>query len=216
MLNMKSFLARLLKSNRASPAVYTKLISKKSISPTQNQQKWIKDCNLNSHECINWRETYLLASKCTKSTRLVEFQFKLLHRRLSTNEFLNKIGINDNPKCSFCDQEPETLVYLFWSCPKVASFWNSLNARLTLSQILPENYTMNISVALGLMLDSSKSHQQLNFCYLMARHFIGICKRKETSPQVAGFLQYLKSMFDIEVKTAHSIPKKWDLLSTLF
>ena len=72
------------------------------------------------------------------------------------------------------------------------------------------------SVALGLMLDSSKSHQQLNFCYLMARHFIWICKRKETSPQVAGFLQYLKSMFDIEVKTAHSIPKKWDLLSTLF
>ena len=67
---------------------------------------------------------------------------------------------------------------------------------------------MNISVALGLMLDSSKCHQQLNFCYLMARHFIWICKRKETSPQVAGFLQYLKSMFDIEVKTAHSIPKK--------
>ena len=212
----ESFLARLLKSNRASPIVYTKLISKKSISPTQNQQKWIKDCNLNSHECINWRETNLLTSKCAKSTRLVEFQFKLLHRRLSTNEFLNKIGINDNPKCSFCDQEPETLVHLFWSCPKVASFWNSLNARLTLSQILPENYTMNISVALGLMLDSSKSHQQLNFCYLMARHFIWICKRKETSPQVAGFLQYLKSMFDIEVKTAHSIPKKWDLLSTLF
>ena len=26
----------------------------------------------------------------------------------------------------------------------------------------------------------------------------------------------LCSMFDIEVKTAHSIPKKWDLLSTLF
>jgi len=69
----ESFLARLLKSNRASPIVYTKLISKKSISPTQNQQKWIKDCNLNSHGCINWRETYLLASKCTKSTRLVEF-----------------------------------------------------------------------------------------------------------------------------------------------
>ena len=66
------------------------------------------------------------------------------------------------------------------------------------------------------MLDSSKSHQQLNFCYLTARHFIWICKRKETSPQVAGFLQYLKSMFDIEVKTAHSIPKKGDLLSTLF
>ena len=75
---------------------------------------------------------------------------------------------------------------------------------------------MNISVALGLMLDSSKSHQQLNFCYLMARHFIWICKRKETSPQVAGFLQYLKSMFDIEVKTVHSIPKKWDLLRTIF
>ena len=174
-----------MKSNRALVQSCTpNSCRKKSISPTQNQQKWIKDCNLNSHECMN--------------------------------EFLNKIGINDNRKCSFCDQEPETLVHLLWSCPKVASFWNCLNARLTLSQILPENYTVNISVALGVMPDSSKSHQQLNFCYLMARHFIWICKRKETSPEVAGFLQYLKSTFDIEVKMAHSIPKKWDLLSTLF
>jgi len=105
------------------------------------------------------------------------------------------------------------------SCSKVASFWNCLKARLTLSQILPENYTMNISVALGLMPDPSKNHRQLNFCYLMARHFIWICKRKETAPQVKGFLQYLKSILDIEVKTADRISKKQkqrELLRTIF
>ena len=55
------------KSNRASRLIYTKLISKKSIAPTQNQQKWIKDCNEDGKD-FDWRKTYLLASKKTKST----------------------------------------------------------------------------------------------------------------------------------------------------
>ena len=161
-----------MRANKTSPLVYNKLIEKKSIRPTQSQQKWKSDCNLNNDKCINWGEAHLLASKCTKSTRLIEFQFRFLHRRITTNEFLHKIGIKDNPKYSFCEREPDKLKHLFWSCPKVASFWNFLMARLTLSQIISENYIISISVVLGLMPDASKNHLQLNFCYLLARYFI--------------------------------------------
>ena len=39
---------------------------------------------------VNWeKNTYLLASKCTKETKLTEFQFKLLHRRIATNDHRN-------------------------------------------------------------------------------------------------------------------------------
>ena len=75
---------------------------------------------------------------------LVEFQFKPLHRRISTNDFLTKTGIKDDPNCSFSNEELEQLSNLFWSCSKVTTFWDYLIQRLTLSQIIPQNYKINI------------------------------------------------------------------------
>ena len=43
-----------------------------------------------------------MAKRCTKSTKLVEFHFKFLHRRVPTNDFLTKIGFQDNDNCTFC------------------------------------------------------------------------------------------------------------------
>ena len=36
---------------------------------------------------------YKLPFSSTKISKIIIFQFKLLHRRLATNDFLNKIGI---------------------------------------------------------------------------------------------------------------------------
>ena len=155
----ESFSARLRKAQKASPLVYAKLNTGKSIPPTQTRHKWVVDCDIKDDEYIKWPETYQLASKCSTSTRLVEFQFKLLHRRLSTNDFLAKIGVQDNPNCSFCEEDLVILRHLFWSCSRVTSFWNSLFQRLTLAQIILENYKINITTALGLIPDSSKNHR---------------------------------------------------------
>ena len=117
-------------------------------------------------------EAYQSAPKCTKRTRLVEFQFKLLRRRISTNGLFAKIGMNDDPNCSLCNEELEKLTHLFWSCSKVTTFWNSLIQRLTLSQIIPQNYRINISTP------QSKNHNQINFCLLLTRHYIWIFLEK--------------------------------------
>ena len=77
--------------------------------------------------------------------------------------------------------------------------------RLILSQIIPQNYKINISVALGLIPDSFKSHYQVNFCLLLARHYIWICKNKKSD---------FKSIFRLEVKVGGALQKKWELLKT--
>ena len=214
--NYETFVVRLTECQSASKLVYTKLLSTKCKLPSHNQQKWLKDCNENDVEAINWREAYQLAAKYTKSTRIIEFQYKFLHRRISTNDFLTKIGVKDNPNCSFCNNEPEKLLHLFWSCPKVAFFWHSLSLKLTLLHITPEHYTLDIFVALGLKPDSSKNCQQINFLFLLARNYIWISKRRETSPKIAGFLQYLKSFYHIETTAGPILPKKWENVSSLF
>ena len=94
--NYESFVEKLTKCQSANKLIYTKLISAKCTPPTRNQQKWLKDCHLNNDDSINWRYAYQLASKYTKSTRILEFQYKFLHRRIATNDFLTKIGVRDN------------------------------------------------------------------------------------------------------------------------
>ena len=84
--------------------------------------------------------------KCSTSTRRLEFQYKILHRRIATIEFLFKIGLKDDPNCSFCKDEPEKL---FWSCPKVTAFWAFLIQHFISSQIIPENYQLNLLMVLG-------------------------------------------------------------------
>ena len=73
------------KAQKASQIVYAKLIARKSILiPTKTQQNWTEECNMEGDKCIKQFEAYRLAPKCTKSTRLVEFQFKL---RLCTDKY---------------------------------------------------------------------------------------------------------------------------------
>ena len=89
-------------------------------------------------------------------------------------------------------------------------------ARLTLSRIISENHIISMSVVLGLMPDTSKNHLQLNFCYLLARYYIWICKCKETEPIIECLLRYVKLIYEIEVKAGDTLLKKWELLGTLW
>ena len=46
-------------------------------------------------EDLSWKSIYLLPRLCTVSTKIRNFQFKFLHRRIATNSFLFKIGISE-------------------------------------------------------------------------------------------------------------------------
>ena len=63
-----------------------------------------------------WNADYALSScGCTKSTTLINFQYRFLNRILLTNSFLTRIGIKQDPNCSFCRcrNTAENLVHLF-------------------------------------------------------------------------------------------------------
>ena len=108
-----NFFLKFLENSRSSRLIYEKLVSKKSERPTSSQEKWNKEVKQTTNQNVNWKSAYVLASKCTKSSKLLVFNFKFLHRRLSTNTFLKKIGRADNEMCSFCQNEIESLLHLF-------------------------------------------------------------------------------------------------------
>ena len=140
----QSFLQSFLKAKKSTKVVYEKLVTIKQKTPFRSQEKWLADCELESHETIDWKSVYLLPFKCTKITKLITFQFKLLHRRLATNSFLKKIGVKESDWCTFCKTETESLIHLFWSCGVTSIFWQEFKQWITTNF---ENVNSNFSPA---------------------------------------------------------------------
>jgi len=110
------------------------LIKKITVSPVKSQQKWKNDlCTEEQVTEINWKSAYT----CTKSMKLRCFNFKLLNRRIATSVFLCKAGMYPTDHCTFCKQEPETLLHLFFKC-SVTFFILGRYENLGQKKILPK------------------------------------------------------------------------------
>ena len=96
------------------------------------------ECRLQSSvlQDNRWEMAYKLPFYSTKATKLIIFQFKLLHWRLATNDFLKKIVIRENDICNFCRTEKESLFDLFWSCSETFCFWQGFMKCLTEKHII--------------------------------------------------------------------------------
>lgn len=212
-LKNESFLSKFLASSKPSRIVYKKLVSKKGELPKSSQQKWREDVVFAPKQEINWKAAYQLSFQCTKSSKLIAFNFKFLHRRLSTNNFLKKIGFVDSEKCTFCQGEIEKLIHLFWDCPKTQSFWISLNSWLEICQVIVKEKPLQPDTALGLKPDSSKYKLQINFCCLNAKYYIWLCRLKECDPKLNNFLRYLRYIQELENNSnTTASQKKWEPL----
>ena len=129
-----------MKAPKSNRLAYKKLVSAKQSSPRRSQEKWSADCNLQCSKTIDWEMAYKLPFYSTKATKLIIFQFKLLHRRLATNDFLNKIGIRENDICTFRRTEKESLFHLFWTCSETSSFWRDFMKWLAKNQMKNLNF----------------------------------------------------------------------------
>ena len=97
-------------------------------------------------------------------TKLRWFQYRLIHRILSTKSFLYKIKLSDSDLCSYCNKEPETLYHLFIQCEIVTDFRKQLYEHFS---PLTDSLLMN-SIAIF----SSSSKQHITLLLLLLNFFI--------------------------------------------
>ena len=97
------------------------LVTKRNI-----KQKWPSVLNENITADSIHKSFEQNFESCLDS-KLKSFQFKILHRSLTTNIFLNKCNIKQDDKCTFCQNEPESIEYLFWDCNFVQKFWKNVS-----------------------------------------------------------------------------------------
>ena len=184
----------------------------------KRQSKW--NSTVSQEGCVaDWNAAYTLASRCTKSTTLINFQYWFPHRILPTNSFLTKIGIHveQDPNCSFCRNTEENLFHLFWHRPNIKTFWGNLTNKLVDFDFIPRDFSKDIADFLGLKSDTTKFALQLNFCFLLAWHYIWGCRTSNKTPQLKMFLKTLRSQYKIELSYKQvSLSKKWNPLVPLF
>ena len=150
---------------------------------------------------------------CTKSTKLRNFQFKLLHGRILTNSFLHKIGIKNRNNCTFFEVERETLFHLFWCCRIVQGFWKILENWLIKYKIFPETKRIDKLTALGLK--SEYETPLVSLSTLLARNHIYTNKLAGKEPDFLTYLQLLKQHAFFKNQTLKNTiyKKKWKPLN---
>ena len=182
------------------------LIANKSEKPISCIDKWHKDIRSSTDKNVDWRNVFQVANTCTTSSKLIDFNFRFLHRRLPTNSYMQKIGDKEDRKCTFCRDEKEDLTHLFWKCQKTKNFSDNFSIWLQSCQILQPGSYLEMTTALGLTPDSSSFKLHINFCCLIAKNFI--CRSKECFPIHNNFLFYLGHIYQLENKTPRNT-KNW-------
>ena len=208
----------LLRDKKGCQRIY-KILSKNEDIPTA-QSKWQNDLTLPRN--FKWYKVYNLPYIITKDTQLRWFQYRLVHRILATNTFLSKIGIKNDNKCTFCNNDPETLIHLFWNCETVATFWHDLTVWLVneCAHITNLNLTLP-DIILGIH-NKQRSDEVLNFIILNAKSYIYNMKYNNSCPQIQNFKKYLFSYYETEKYIAYSncqwnkFDNRWRLYKVLF
>ena len=138
-------------------------------------------------ENCRWDEIYILPYKISKDTNLRWFQTRLIHRILSTNKFLCKIGIRSDDRCSFCSTDPETLKHLFWECNVVQTFWKTVETWLKAdcTHILDLNISYR-DIILGIQ-ERMRAVEIINLIILTAKQSIYNKKYQNSIPLLVNF-----------------------------
>ena len=74
-----------------------------------------------------WFEIFPKIRKLVKPTKLLDFQYRLLIRALTTNVRRSKWNKKISPYCTFCEEMLETMIHLLCNCKHVKILWKNLS-----------------------------------------------------------------------------------------
>ena len=140
---------------------------------------------------LDWGRVFS-ACETIRDTRVREFQFKFLHRIISTNAFLYKIKVLDDSTCTFCHEAEETIEHLFWSRNEIVTIWKSLEEEFFRSKIKIEYE----NVCFGFSDPEAVSWH--DFVVFYAKYHIYYSRLQKISPHYGNIKQ--KVIFNLNVE----------------
>ena len=201
---------------KGSRRLYDSLISSKEVK-RKFIDKWESKLDI-SYTFKKWSVIFLIPFKCTVDTKLRWFQFRLTHRILGVNSFLEKIGRKDSNLCTFCKEKEETILHIFCECPNILKLWENVIKWIKDKT----NITIIMDRQIQLFGIANHTMSALNVIFLLCRFYIYKIKMKEGQPFFALFRKEANLFFSLEkyisVKNGNIaiFNKKWNSLLPLW
>ena len=104
------------------------------------KDKWQNDLN-SVFNNANWQNYLRICLKVYKDPFHKWFQFRILHCILGTQILLHKVGISNSLICLTCHSEVESLIHLFYYCPKATKLWKQLESKI----LICTGFSLNLS-----------------------------------------------------------------------
>ncbi len=197
--NKKSKIEVISKLPSVCKHIYMHLINAKCKEPVKSQTKWNLSLGLN---ITNWENIYNNIFLSTVCTKFRDFQFRLLHRSITTNKKLVIMKISTNDKCTFCNIEIETIEHLLYECQSCQLIWQRLFNLITQQTGFNINLTKT-NVILGVPLGGNfPVKQAINTCLVIAKQYIYACRCLKKIPSYNELMERIKTYKLIEYKIA--------------
>ena len=175
-------------------------------------RKWARKLpNLRSdvHQHLNaFKDLY----KCTISSKLRNFQYRLLHNKIFCNDVLFHWKIKDSQKCDWCEYPKQNICHLLYECKIVNPLWGKIRSSMEL--LSDGNLDVNLSNIIYNKIHAKASHA-VNCIVLVTKFTIYRCKINGTIPTPQMMKNEIKLYIDMEYFIAlrnHKLKKhreKW-------
>ena len=180
-------------------------IQEKEATPLDGARlKWENNLGI-SIPMEKWEQLRTQAFKIAKSTKLKDFQFRLLSGKITTNILRAKWTPTISPLCTFCKQQNETLMHIFVNCQHTKKLWSALQKWLEYQA----DFRANIQPQ-DIILNDYKGPQKefVNTCILVLKQLIYAKKCKQERPLLIEGLRKLHELYIDEKFIAQQKGKK--------
>ena len=182
----------LFKDKKGSRRIYAILVSKKEVNKNY-VHKWENKLNI-SYAPPKWSSICNSPFRCTISTKLRWFQYRLVHRILGTNLFLLRIGKKDSNMCTFCHEAEETLIHIFCNCRLVIEFWDDVMKWIKEKADITTNWGKE-NLLFGV------NENIIDLILLLCRFHIYKMKMNDKKPSIHILKKDIKNYYDMEKYT---------------
>ena len=144
--------------------------------------------NLDTDE---WVKIYALPFTLLSDNKIIDLQYRILHRTLGTNKLLYQIRKRNTPSCDMCMMFPETIEHLMFECNVVKNFW------FTLFNCYNQMKKVNISISCKDIVlyftntDYKDEETCVNILILYGKSYLYTCKMAKQEPNILGFTRQM-------------------------
>ena len=155
-------------ANKITKWVYGKFITMLNIPAEGARVKWNNELGTN-YDIEEWEALRRNNYYMTISTKLRDFQFRILSCKTVTNVIRNKWDSQINPACTFCKNHSEIMTHLFFTCTKVKKIWSALSRWLNYHCKI--KYTPELSTIITNDVKGSNA-KLINTCILVTKQYV--------------------------------------------